>query len=161
MENAKYLSELAGVYKSEITELENHIVLGAIALQEVNAEAETLKERIYCACNDSSSIDRLRCELSLQEECIQKDLLCLNTKLEQALSQFNSAIDAHTKQIEQLGCKHIKEINVIQDKVQALLQMKNFELEAKREELSKLKEEYVLKDQELDALRQKYVNSGG
>jgi hypothetical protein len=161
LEHFIHISQVADVYKSENTELEYRIAQGALALQKVNAEAETLKERIFCACDDSSSIDRLRCELSLQEECIHKDLLCLNTKLEQALSQYNNAIDAHTKEIELLGSKHIQEINVIQDKVRALLEMKNFELEAKREELNKLKEEYILKDQELDALRQKYVNSGG
>jgi predicted nucleic acid-binding Zn-ribbon protein len=88
---------------------------------------------------------------------MQVELKGRQTKLEQLHFLLNDATHAYKKEIEQLGYKHQNEIEVIHGKVQALLDMKNSELEAKRKTLYVLKEEYILKEQELDALRQKYL----
>jgi hypothetical protein len=157
MEQLVNLSRFANDHISEINRLESCITQEALALNEVSSRADIIKGRILDADNDSLFVHRLSCELSDQEERMQKDLRGHKIELEQLIFHLNATLHAHNKEVEQLDKKHQKEIEVIHNKVHVLLDIKKSELEAKRETLYKLKEEYVLKEQELDALRQKYL----
>jgi predicted RNase H-like nuclease (RuvC/YqgF family) len=151
------LSRFANDHISEMNRLESCITQVSLALNEVSSRADIIKGRILDANNDSLSVHRLRCELSFQEERMQEDLRGHQNKLEQLIYHLNATLHAHNKEVEQLEYKHQNEIEVIHDKVHVLLEIKKSELEAKRETLFKLKEEYVLKEQELDSLRQNYL----
>lgn len=161
MEQLVHLSRFANDHISEMKRLEGCISQEALVLKEVRSRADIIKRRILDTYNDPSSVYRLRCDLSSQEERMQEELRGHQTKLEQLHFHLNDATHAHNKEIEQIGYKHQNEIDVIRGKVQALLDMKNSELEAKRGTLYVLKEEYILKEQELDALRQKYLTKVG
>jgi len=159
MESIKEVSQLLDDRKSDVINLDNQITQGNVTLEELVGSVRTLKERIFCLLRDSNFADQLRSDLGHKEEESRVELKALQDKLEKARSDLDSSNDAKAKEIEHLTDKQQQEVNVITEKVQALLEFRNGELEGKRENFYKLREEYILKEQELDSLRKRATGS--
>ena len=152
------LSQGADERKSVIDTLESRLLEGKSAIQMLLDNSKELKERSFLTLHDSS-LAELRSELALRQENNSTELLELQGRLEQARSDLNDTSEAQVKEAEKVKEKLQGEISVIREKVRKVLEMKHDELETMTECFRQIREEYILKDQELDIFRQHVVRS--